>query len=103
MLPLPDPFGGNVNNWIKTRTGQGGSSSSQPCLSWMNLPRQHFGFEAEITHRRIYILLEMLLAEVDLPEKPQPVFGIMPWIPRLGVSLSPFHAEYESWDVFQAA
>lgn len=45
----------------------------------------------------------MLLAPVDLPEKPQPVFGITPWIPRLGVSLAPFRAECESWDVFQAA
>lgn len=67
----------------------------------MNLLRQHF--ETKITHKRSYTLLEMLLAPVDLPEKPQPVFGITPWIPRLGVSLASFRAECELWDVFQAA
>lgn len=75
-----DPFCGNVDTWSKTRTRQGGSSSSQLSLSCVNLLRQHFGFETKITHRRIYILLEMLLAAAGLPENPQPVFGTTSWI-----------------------
>lgn len=126
-----DPFDGIVNTWSKTRRRQGGSSSSQLCVSWVNLLRQHFGFETKITHRRINILLEMLLAAAGLPEKPQPVFEITPWTPRSSwktsacvwdhtmnsqifvwdhtmdsqtwVSLAPFHVECEPWEVFQAA